>query len=228
MRADTFAKLVILQTLIEAEVAFWLRYHPASMDRYREAMVTRVSDLVDQIDRLDEVAAARVSDALVDFLAELPDDDEGVVDAALRFQRSLDRLSDRAMEASDRDDPATSALVLDELLDELAQEYPLAMHEPGAEEPRALLRSVSLARAARAAGERLAAAGRDGRILLRDDLDRLLLAVEHRRLPPAEVEELIRGPQRLARRARPSPLGRVGAAVLGQLLRRSRGTPRIP
>ena len=85
MRADTFAKLVTLRTVIDAEVGFWLEHHPASMDRFREALVSRVSDLMDEIDRLDEVAAARVYDALVDFLSELPDDDEGVVEAQLQM-----------------------------------------------------------------------------------------------------------------------------------------------
>jgi hypothetical protein len=64
--------------------------------------------------------------------------------------------------------------------------------------------------------------------MLRDDLDRLVFAVAHRRSAAAEVEPLIRAPQRIARRARPSNLGRVGAAVVGQLLRRRGRAPRIP
>ena len=229
MKADTFAKLVTLRTVIDAEVGFWLEHHPASMDRYREAMVSRVSDLLDEIDRLDEVAAARVYDALVDFLSELPDDDEGVVEAALRFKRAVDRLVDRAMDPGDLDDASTWAVVLDELLDELGAEYPRAVLAPGEWEPRAYLRALELARAARDAGARMAAARRaEPRPMLRDDLDRLVFAVAHRRPPAAEVEPLIRAPQRIARRARPSGLGRVGAAVVGQLLRRRGRGPRIP
>jgi hypothetical protein len=225
MRADTFARLVTLETLIDAEVGFWLECHPASMDRYREAMVSRVSDIVDEIDRLDEVAAARVYDALVDFLSELPEDDDGVVDAALRFKRAVDRLIDRAMEPDDRAAASTWAVVLDELLDELAREYPRAADG----DPRACLRARALVRTARDAGERMTDAKRtDSRTMLRDDLDRLVLAVEHRSLSPAELEPLIRAPQRLARRARPSGLGRIGAAVVGQLLRRRSRGPRIP
>jgi hypothetical protein len=229
MKADTFAKLVTLRTVIDAEVGFWLEHHPASMDRYREAMVSRVSDLLDEIDRLDEVAAARVYDALVDFLSELPDDDEGVVEAALRFKRAVDRLVDRAMAPSDLEAPATWAVVLDELLDELAAEYPRAVLAPGESDPRAFLRALELARAAHDAGGKMVAARRaDARPMLRDDLDRLLFAVAHRRLPAAELEPLIRAPQRIARRARPSNLARVGAAVVGQLLRRRARAPRIP
>lgn len=228
MRADTFAKLVTLRTVIDAEVGFWLEHHPASMDRFREALVSRVSDLMDEIDRLDEVAAARVYDALVDFLSELPDDDEGVVEAALRFKRAVDRLVDRAMDPADLEAPSTWALVLDELLDELAAEYPRAVLAPGEWEPRAYLRALELARAAHDAGTRMTAVRRDSRSMLRDDLDRLLFAVAHRRLSAPEVEPLIRAPQRIARRARPSGLGRVGAAVVGQLLRRRGKAPRIP
>ncbi|SOD01939.1 hypothetical protein SAMN05216486_101139, partial [bacterium JGI 053] len=202
---------------------------PASMDRYREAMVSRVSDLLDEIDRLDEVAAARVYDALVDFLSELPDDDEGVVEAALRFKRAVDRLVDRAMAPADLDAPSTWAVVLDGLLDELAAEYPRAVLAPGEVDPRAWLRALELARAARDAGGKMVAAKRaDSRPILRDDLDRLVFAVAHRRPSPAELEPLIQAPQRIARRARPSNLGRVGAAVVGQLLRRRGRPPRIP
>ena len=229
MRADTFAKLVTLETVIDAEVGFWLEHRPASMDRYREALVSRVSDLLDAIDRLDEVAAARVYDAMVDFLSELPEHEEGVVETAVRFKRAVDRLIDRAMDPDDLEDASTWAVVLDELLDELAAEYPRAVLGPGEADPRAYLRALALARAARDAGERMAQARRtDARGMVRDDLDRLVFAVVHRRPPAAEVEPLIRAPQRIARRARPSNLGRVGAAVVGQLLRRRGRPPRIP
>lgn len=229
MRADTFARLITLETLLDAEVGFWLEHRPASIDRWREALVARVSDLIDEVDRLDEVAAARVYDALVDFLAELPDDEEGMVEASIRFRRAVDRLLDRAMEPRDLDDASTWAVVLDEVLEELAVEYPHAVHADGGQgDPRAGLRARALVRAARDAGERMVSARRtDSRTLLRDDLDRLVLAVEHRMLSPAQVEPLIRAPQRIARRYRPSGLGRVGAYVVGQLLRRRPRGPKI-
>lgn len=228
MQAETFARLVILETLIDAEVGFWLEHHPVSPDRFREGLVARVSDLLDEIDRLDEVASGRVYDALVDFLSELPDHDAGMVETALRFKRSVDRLTDRALEARGGDGASTWAVVLDELLEELAAEYPSCGDGPRAD-PRACLRARALARAARDAGERLVAAKRtDARTMLRDDLDRLYLAVEHRALPPAEVEALIRAPQRIARRARPSTLRTMGAYVMDQLMSRRSKRPRLP
>lgn len=229
MQADTFAKLVILETLIDAEVGFWLEHHPISPDRFREGLVARVSDLLDEIDRLDEVASGRVYDALVDFLSGLGDDDAGMVEAALRFKRAVDRLTDRALEPRDRDDASTWAVVLDELLEELSAEYPACAMDGARGDPRACLRARALARAARDAGERMVAARRtDSRTLLRDDLDRLYFAVAHRAEPVAEVEALIRAPQRIARRARPSTLRTMGAYVMGQLLSRRPKGPRTP
>ncbi|HEX6750069.1 MAG TPA: hypothetical protein VF092_22435, partial [Longimicrobium sp.] len=145
------------------------------------------------------------------------------------FKRAVDRLTDRALEPRDRDDASTWAVVLDGLLEELAAEYPACARNGPDADPRACLRARALARAARDAGERMVAARRsDARTMLRDDLDRLVIAVEHRSLPPGEVEPLIRAPQRIARRYRPSGLGRVGAYVVGQLLRRRPRGPRIP
>jgi len=227
MKADTFARLVTLETLIDAEVGFWLQHHPASPDRFREAMVARVSDLMDEIDRLDEAASGRVYDALVDFLSDLPDDDAGMVEAALRFKRAVDRITDRAR--PDLDDASTWAVVLDEVLEELGAEYPACAGLGPEGDPRACMRARALARVAREAGERMVAAKRtDAGPMLRDDLDRLYFAVEHRALTAGEVDALIRAPQRIARRARPSNLGRVGAYVVGQLLTRRPKGPRLP
>jgi hypothetical protein len=229
MQADTYAKLVILETLIDAEVGYWLQHHPASADRFREGLVARVSDLLDEIDRLDEVASGRVYDALVDFLSDLPEDDAGMVEAALRFKRAVDRLTDRALEPRDRDDASTWAVVLDELLDELAAEFPACARNGPDADPRACLRARALARAARDAGERMVGARRtDARTMLRDDLDRLYFAVEHRAATADEVDALVRAPQRIARRARPSTLRTVGAYVVGQLLGRAPKRPRLP
>jgi hypothetical protein len=51
-------------------------------------------------------------------------------------------------------------------------------------------------------------------------VDRLRFAVDARRLRPVAVDQLLRGPQRIARRHRPSTLTRIGAFVIGQLMRR--------
>lgn len=223
MKADTFAKLVILEALVDAEIGHYLEHRPASMDRFREGIVARVSDLVDQIDALDAVAAARVYDAVVDFLAELPEEDEGVVEATLRFKRAVDRIVARGMEAGELAQPSTWAVVLDELLEELADEYHAAVRASGEVRPREYLRARLLLDRARDAAERtVQAADAPARAELRNEMDRLTFAVRDRRLKPAAVDLLIRTPQRLARGHRPSTLSRVGSFVLGQLLRRAR------
>lgn len=223
MKADTYAKLVILETLIDAEIGHFLEHRPASADRFREGIVARVSDLVDQIDALDAVAAARVYDAIVDFLAELPEEDEGIVEATLRFKRAVDRIVARGMEARDLDQPSTWAVVLDELLAELADEYHDAVRPGGDVRPREYLRAQFLLDRAREAAERILWTGdRKGAAELRDEMDRLHFAVRSRRLRAVEVDQLIRGPQRWAARYRPSTLSRVGSFVIGQLLRRQR------
>ena len=221
MKADTFARLVALETLVDAEIGHWLETHPASADDFREGMISRVSDLVDEIDTLDAVAAARVYDAVVDFLAELTDDDEGVVEATVRFKRAIDRVAERGMEARDLDDPSTWAVVLDEVLEELVLEYRAAAGEGGAADPRAYLRCrLLLARALHAAERMLPGVLRDRRPELRGQMDRLAFAVRNRRPPAAELERLAREPQRAARRRRPTDLGRIGAFIVGQLMRR--------
>jgi hypothetical protein len=221
MTADTFAKLVVVETLIDAEIGYFLEHRPPSVERFKEGMVARISDLVDEIDALDSVAAARVYDAIVDFLAELPEDDDGVVNATVRFKRALDRLVERGTSEDDLGSPATWAVVLEELLDVLADEYHHAVRGGGEVVPREYLRSRFLLGRARSAADRVMQAERpDRRAELRTEMDRLSFAVNHRRLRPAAVDLLIRGPQRIARRHRPSSLTRVGSFVLRQLLRR--------
>jgi hypothetical protein len=220
MKADTFAKLVVVETLIDAEIGHYLEFRP-SMDRFKEAMVARISDLVDEIDALDAVAAARVYDAIVDFLAELPEDDEGVVDATVRFKRALDRLVERGTSDADLGASSTWAVVLDELLEVLADEYHGAVRPGGDVMPREYLRSRFLLDRARTAADRVMQAERpERRAELRTAMDRLAFAVNNRRLKPAAVDLLIQGPQRIARRHRPSSLTRVGSFVIRQLLRR--------
>lgn len=221
MKADTFAKLVILEVLIDAEIGYYLEHHPPPEDRFREEMVSRVSDLVDDIDALDAVAAARVYDAVVDFLAELPDDDEGAVEATLRFKRTVDRLIDRAMDRRELQAPPTWATVLDELLDALADEYHAAIRPSGEVRPREYLRARLLLHRSRDAAERMVRReAEERRAEVRDAMDRVVFAVSSRRLKPAAVDHLIRVPQRLARRYRPSNLTRIGGFVISQLIRR--------
>lgn len=221
MKADTFAKLVILEVLIDAEIGYYLEHHPPPEDRFREEMVSRVSDLVDDIDALDVVAAARVYDAVVDFLAELPDDDEGAVEATLRFKRTVDRLIDRAMDRRELQAPPTWATVLDELLDALADEYHAAIRPSGEVRPREYLRARLLLHRSRDAAERMVRReAEERRAEVRDAMDRVVFAVSSRRLKPAAVDHLIRVPQRLARRYRPSNLTRIGGFVISQLIRR--------
>jgi hypothetical protein len=224
MKADTFAKLVVLETLIDAEIGHYLEHRPASMELFREGLVARVSDLVDEIDALDAVAAARVYDAIVDFLAELPEEDGGVVEATLRFRRAMDRIVERGMDLRELRQPSTWAVVLEELLEELANEYHDAVRPDGEVWPRAYLRAQTLLSRSREAAERMLwEAGEQTRVELRTEIDRLTFAVRHQRLKPTEVDHLVRPPQRRAARYRPSTLTRIGAYVLGQVLRREPG-----
>lgn len=226
MKADTFAKLVVLETLIDAEVGYLLEHRPQSMELFREGLVARVSDLVDEIDALDAVAAARAYDAIVDFLAELPDDDAGVVDATLRFRRAIDRTALRGMDQRDRRQSSTWAMALDELLEELADEYHAAVRPSGEVLEKEYLRAQTLlARAREAADRMLWEAGDAEDVELRSDMDRLTFAIRHQRLKPTAVDFLIRAPQRRAARYRPSTLTRIGSFVLGQVLRREGGRP---
>lgn len=224
MRADTFAKLLVLETLVEAEVGYLLEQRPASPERWREGMIARVSDVVDDIDALDAVAAARVYDALVDFLAELPEDDDGVVEATLRFKRTLERGVERSTEAGERSDPTLWAVVTAELLETLADEYEAAFAGGGEPRPREYLRARGLLERARVTAERMAAdEPPERRAAVRDAMDRLAFAVRHRRVRPGALDALLHVPQREARRRRPSGLARMGAFVVGQLMRRRAG-----
>lgn len=219
MRPETFARLLSLESLIDAEVGYWLERRPAQADRYRETLVSRVSDLVDEIDALDAVAAARMYDAVVDFLAELPEDDDAMVEAALRFKRAVDRLTDRAMRPGDLDDPATWAVVLDELLEDLLDESARAAART-VPDPRGSLRARLLLARARQAADRLVVAVRaERRPELRDAMDRLAFAVHSRHASPEGLEPLVRAVQRVARRHRPTGVTSIGAFVVGQLLR---------
>jgi hypothetical protein len=222
MKADTFAKLVVLQTLVDSEVGYLLEHRPASVDQFREGLITRVSDLVDEIDALDAVAAARTYDAIVDFLAQLPEEDEGVVESTLKFQRALARTVERGMDQSERKQASTWAMVLHELLEELRTEYEAAL-DGETVNPRGISRATALLGRARDAAERIADdAGGEGAADLRDDVARLGFAIEHRHMPPRDVDPLITASQRRAARYRPSPLSRIGAFVLGQVLTRDR------
>ena len=220
MKADTFAKLVVLDSLIEAEIGYFLKHDPPSLELFREGMVARISDLIDEIDTLDSVAAARVYDAVVDFLAELPEEDEGVVEATIRFKRSVDRIVERGMDRRDLADGSTWAVVLDELLSELADEYHVAVGSDGASRPREYMRVESMLSRARQVADRMLWSAEAMSPEIPNDVDRLIFAVRHRRLRPTQVDFAIRNLQRRAARYRPSTLTRIGAFVLRQVLRR--------
>lgn len=227
MKADTFAKLVVLEALIDSEVGCFLEGYHASTESFREGLVVRVSDLVDEIDRLDAVAAAHVYDAVVDFLAELPEEGgAAVVEGALRFKRAVDRIVMRGLDRGELEQASTWAIVLDDLLEELAGEYGRAVGDDGVRE-RPYLRARALVARAREAADRLLWVRRaDAAAELRNEIDRLAFAVYHQRPPPATVDPLIRAPQRRARRFRPTPVTRIGAYLIGQLLRRGGGEQR--
>jgi len=219
MKEDTFAKLIVLDALVEAEIGYLLEFTPPSVELFREEMVARISDLVDEIDVLDSVAAARVYDSIVDFLAELPDDPEGIVESAARFRRSVDRIVDRGIDRRDLASASTWAVVLHELLDELADEYHLAIGAGEEVQPRTFARVETLLARSRQAADRMLwdAAESDEQIV--NDMDRLTFAVRHRRIHPTSADFLIRSLQRNAARYRPSTLTRIGSFVVRQLLR---------
>lgn len=223
MKADTFAKLVVLEALIDAEIGHFLEHRPPSMELFREGMVARVGDLVDEIDMLDAVAAARIYDAIVDFLAEMPEHQEGVIDVTLRFRRAMDRLVERGMDQRELKQTSTWAVVLDELLEELGFEYHKAVRADGEVWGRPFMRTQTLLARAREAADRLLwEADEEWHAQLRNDMDRLTFAIRHQRLSPAVVDQLIQAPQRRANRYRPSTLTRIGSFVVGQVLRRTR------
>lgn len=220
MKADTFAKLVVLETLIDAEVGHYLEDRPSSMELFREGMVTRISDLVDEIDALDAVAAARTYDAIVDFLAALPEEGPEIVNTTLRFRRAVDRIVERGMDQRELKEPSTWAVVLNELLEELADEYHNAVRSDGEMWRRSYLRAQTLLARSREAVDRILWGAGEASPELRDDLDRLTFAVRHQRLAASTVDQQVRELQRRASRYRPSTLTRIGAFVLGQVLRR--------
>jgi hypothetical protein len=219
VRADTYARLVVLETLVDAEIGHRLERSAPGTDRWVEVMVSRISDLVDEIDTLDVVTAARAYDALVDFLTELPEEDGALVEQTVRFKREVDRIAERGMDAGALQAPQTWAAVLDELLATLAGEYAGAA-DPGSREH---LRARYLANRARAAAERMVAGQRRERQgEVRSALDRLVFAVHNRRLHGAAVGALVEDARRIAARYRPTPLLRIGAHVLRHLVRRRR------
>ena len=228
MKADTYARLVVLETLVDAEIGYRLERGASAAERWVEAMVARLSDLVDEIDTMDALTAARTYDALVDFLTELPEEDDALVEQTVRFKRAVDRIVDRGMESAALAAPPTWAAVLDELLAALAAEYRGALEAGPGAISREHLRARYLANRARAAADRMVAGeNRERQGEVRSALDRVVFAVHNRRLHPVAVDELVSEARALAARYRPTRLTRVGAYVVGQLLRR-RKEPESP
>jgi hypothetical protein len=222
MKADTFARLVVLETLIEAQTGDALDRGGLIADAFREELVTAISDLLDEIDSLDALVAARVYDALVDFLAELPEDPEGLTRSILRLQREIAVVVERGLPAAERGSPATWAVVLDELLAALGDAYHARQSEP--DSPLARLRVMALMGRLRVAAERiLGSPAGAGDAELRDELGRLVIDVQHLLPPASELDLLIRSLQRRTRRYRRTSLTRVGRYVVAQLLSRRRG-----
>lgn len=223
MKADTFAKLLVLQTLVDSEVGYLLETRSPSIDQFREGLISRVSDLVDEIDALDAVAAARTYDAIVDFLAQIPEDDEGIVEATLRFQHALARTIERGMDQTERRQTSTWAVVLHELLEELIGDYQDALGSQQDLQAHPFARAEALVCRSLAAADRISAElGATSGAELQSQVQRVAFAVRHRHLPPATVEPLVRSAQRTAARHRPSPLTRIGAFVFGHVLSRDR------
>lgn len=220
MKADTFAKLVVLDALIEAEVGHFLRDRPSSMELYLEGMVARVSELVDEIDMLDSGAAGRAYDALVDFLAELPEEKDGIVTAAVDFHRAVERITSRGVDRRDLADAATWAIVLDEVLIEIAKEYRLADAAGGGTRAREFARVDALLIRARQASTRMLWNAEETNPEIPAALERLVYEIRYRRAPLAVVESILRSVRRRVARYRPSTITRVGTFILRQLIRR--------
>ncbi len=222
MKADSYAKLVVLDALVEAEVGYHLTGGAVSPDVLRESLVARLSDLLDEFDALDSVAAGRVYDAIVDFLAELPEHEEGVVEAAVKLRKAVGRVTDRGLDRRDFAAASTWAVVLDELLTELADEYHAATIADGGTRSRSpeFSRVNALLERCRVAVDRMLWGAETAAPEVLDEMDRLVYAVRYRRLSPASVEVNLRTMQRHAARFRPSTLSRIGAFVLRQVMRR--------
>jgi len=222
MKADTFARLVVLDTLVEAEIGHLLAHRPPSVEEFREGVAGRVGRILAEIDSPDRKIANRTWSALVDFLAHLPEDDDGIEAAALRFRQSLNRVMERGVDRHDLADPAVWAAALEALLRALTVEYRVAMRSSGGRDlaPPERERVDRLLDAARRAADRMLWHADTGRSDLSAEMDRLRFAIRYRRLPPAEVETLGRSILRLAAKYRPSTISRVGAFVLRQLLGR--------
>ncbi len=222
MKADSYAKLVVLDALVEAEVGYHLTGGAVSPDVLRESLVARLSDLLDDFDALDSVAAGRVYDAIVDFLAELPDHEEGVVEAAVKLRKAVGRVIERGLDRRDLAVASTWAVVLDELLAELADEYHSATTAEGGvrSRPREYTRVNALLERCRIAVDRMLWGAETAAPEVLDEMDRLVYAVRYRRLGPGNVDLIVRTMQRHAARFRPSTLSRIGAFVLRQVMRR--------
>jgi hypothetical protein len=220
MKADTYARLVVLDTLVEAEIGFLLAHHPPLTEELREGMAGRVAGMIEEIETLDRSVASRAWEAIVGLVARLPEDDDGIEAAALRCRRALSRIMQRGFSRHDLADAAVWTAVLEVLLRTLALEYRAAMRASAGAElaPRERERIDRLLDTARNAADRMLWNAADGEATLSEAMDRLTHAVRYRRIPPAEVDTLASSIVRLAAKHRPSTISRVGAFVLRQLL----------
>jgi hypothetical protein len=220
MKADTFAKLLVLDTLVEAEIGYHIAQHPPSPDMYREELAARLGEVIDEIDVLDSVTAGRTYDALVDFLAELPEHPEGMIESVTVFRRAIDRIVDRGIDRHDLAVASTWAIVLEEFLRALSIEYRTAVAGDGDVRQREYTRSLALLDRARNAAERMLWTAEEDRVEIREALDGLVYAVRYRRVEAGALDTINRSILRRASRYRPSTISRVGAFVLRQLISR--------
>ncbi|MDR0787794.1 MAG: hypothetical protein LBG44_08010 [Gemmatimonadota bacterium] len=219
MKADTYARFVVLETLVEAETGYLLSERPTFREDFREGFANRISGLIAEIDSLDQAVARRAWDATVDFFAVLPEDEEGIEAAALSFRRILNRIMERGLDRHDLADPSVWAVVLETLLRALTDEYRTAYPAEGRRLlPRERERVEGFLNAARHAADRMLWNAGSMDASLSEALIRLHHAILHRQLPPAEVDAIRRLVVRRVARYRPSTLSRVGVFVIRQLL----------
>ena len=215
MKADTFAKLAVLETLVDAEVAYYLEHSP-SIPAYRARVAALADGVLSGIDPCDEETAIAAHHASARLLRELQPADDAVIRAATRFKRRVNGILAREMEPEERRRVATWAVVVDQLLATLAREY----REGAGDADRRADERIHLLLARIEDGvARLALLGGAARVEgLRAAAQRLRTAVR-RRQPTDTVSVQIAALQLQVRAlAGESSLARLGGFVVRQLL----------
>src|SRR5690606_24462169 len=142
---------------------------------------------------------ARTYDAIVDFIAQIPEDDEGIVEGAIRFHRAMDRTVERGMDRAGLRLAATWAVAVHDMLEALAREYGAEPDDDPEHRLRQRGRAVSLLDRARYAADRIATeSGVASAGELVDAMERLTYAIRYRGVAPHDAEPLLRAAQRQA------------------------------